>query len=205
MHSNMKIKVLLGAVAVCAVVVAGAGAAVASAGSQVPRLVGGAPVSNVGAEASYGIAADGHPFMHLIKGRIVGKYKLSKISAAPTVTPDVAVSCTEEISNVTKASGNHPFYWSTSQTCRGAFGDQYVATQMWRSSYSGPRGYGSWAYSAHSSGTFISQNWTISCNWEHGKYNYYPVMYGWATAAGQGPTIRSDNTLDNTDCGPSSP
>ena len=140
------------------------------------------------------------PFMHLISGRIVGKYKLSKITATPAVT----AVYTEYISDLSKQNGNYPFCWETSQTCSGPFGDQYMATQMWHSSYSGPRGYGGWAYDGPSPNSFISQNWSIGCNYGTGYYTYYPVMYGWATNVGQGPTIRSDNQL-NAHCGTTPP
>ena len=88
--------------------------------------------------------------MHLIKGQIIGKYKLARI----TPTPDVTAVCTEYISNV--------------------------------------------------SNSFISQNWSIGCNYGTSYYTYYPVMYGWSTGTGQGPTIRSNNQL-NAHCGTTPP
>jgi hypothetical protein len=151
-------------------------------------------------DRGYGIV-NGKPFAHVIKGQLVGKYQLSGITA----TPDQTVRCTEYISDVSKENGNHPFKWETMQTCSGPFGDQYMATQMWRSSYLEPVGYGGWAYSPHTSNGFTSENWSIGCNYGKGEYNYYPVMYGWTVGLGQGPTIRSDNTLDNDHCGPNPP
>ncbi len=76
---------------------------------------------------------------------------------------------------------------------------------MWRSSYRGEVGYGGWVYSPHSSNNLIVQHWSIGCNYGMGQYNYFPVMYGWAVGAGQGPTIRSENAIDDAHCGANPP
>ena len=78
-------------------------------------------------------------------------------------------------------------------------------TQMWRSSWLGPVGYGGWANTELSFENFVSQNWSIACNYGTGMYNYYPVMYGYASNLGDGPTIRSDNELDGDHCGANPP
>jgi hypothetical protein len=154
----------------------------------------GGTVSHVMAEATYGIAK-GHPFIHVIKGRIVGKYRLSEIKAA---VADFV--CTEYISDVSKANGDNPFNSETQQICTGYFGGQSTATQMLRSSWSGPRGYDAWRFTPQETDNFSSQNWTVACNYGTGDYNYYPIMYG-DTYFGPRPTIRSNNEIDNAHCG----
>src|SRR6202046_614983 len=131
-----KVKLLVMACGAATLLAAGAGIAVASSSSSSPQPVRSRPMSRIGAEATYGVK-DGKPFMHLVKGRIVGHYKPSSLKAVPNQT----VECTEYISNVSKALGNVPFYWVTQQTCTGPFGYQFMSTQMWRSSYRGPLGY----------------------------------------------------------------
>jgi hypothetical protein len=152
--------------------------------------------STVVASATWGVS-NGKSFVRVTKGVVVGQYRPNAVAASG--------SCTETISNVTRSGG---FYWSTSQLCSGYFGAQDMKTQMWRSSWSGPRGYGSWAYYPSSgllSQSYIQRYWTIACNNGKGYYNYYPVMQGYASSLGSGPVIRSGNQLNNQDCGPYPP
>jgi hypothetical protein len=190
------------------VVAAGASAAVASSGSSAPQSVARGPVSQVVAEATWGVQ-NGKPFMRLVKGQLVGRYNLNSIKvSANTPVPSAAAaaaSCTEYISNVSKALGDVPFYWVTQQTCTGAFGYQWMSTQMWRSSYRGPLGYGGWATTPEQTASEISRNWDIGCNYGTGSYTYYPVMYGAALNIGQGPTIRSANQINTANCGTTPP
>lgn len=79
---------------------------------------------------------------------------------------------------------------------------------MWRSSWSGPRGYSSW--STYPSGglsyaNVITTYWYLGCNNGKGYYDYYPVVEGYATNIGTGPKVRSDNQLNHQDCGTSAP
>jgi hypothetical protein len=191
-----KIKLLAAAFAGVALAATSATAAVASTSSSSPRPATVPAVSRIVAEVTYGIA-NGKPFVHVLKGQIVGTYKLSEITAIPAA----AALCTEYISDVSKANGNQPFKWETAQVCTGSFGDQYMATTMMRSSYSGPRAYGSKRFSDTTSKSTINVNWSLACHYGTGEYNYFPEMYGYATGAGQGPTIRSDNTLEDAHCG----
>lgn len=93
------------------------------------------------------------------------------------------------------------FQWETSQWCSGAFGQQYQRTQMWRSSWSGPRGYGGWGTTAFTTDYHQSAKWTVRCG-NGGTYDYYPVVEGYASAIGYSPTVRSDNQL-RRQCGTS--
>jgi hypothetical protein len=177
-------------------------------GSTAPVPVGAAAsaghISKVVASATWGVS-NGKPFVKITKGTIVGHYKPSALKVDHANVPAASGNCTEDISNVTRSGG---FYWSTSQICSGHFGAQDMKTQMWRSSYSGPRGYTSWAYYPASglySRSSISQNWTIACNNGRGYYDYYPVMQGYASSLGSGPVIRSGNQLNHQDCGPTAP
>ncbi|MGH3155469.1 MAG: hypothetical protein ACRDNF_02665, partial [Streptosporangiaceae bacterium] len=119
------------------------------------------PMSNIGAEAVWGVK-NGKRFMHLIKGRVVGKYSLKEIKLART---ERAYGCTEYISNVSKVNGNNPFTWVTQQTCNPGFGYQWMSTQMWRSSYRGPVGYSGWSSTPEQTVDFISRNWDIGCDY----------------------------------------
>lgn len=164
--------------------------------------------SDVVASATWGVQ-NGKPFFHVTKGKLVGRYTLanaqSNVVAAQAVTPDVTASCTEYISDLTIDA--EVFHWTASQTCYGEFGAQDYKTQLWRSSWSGPRGYTSWAYDPSSGLSFqsyISAEWGTPCDTSGGYYDYYPVMQGYASNIGSGPTIRSENQLDLY-CGTTAP
>jgi hypothetical protein len=171
----------------------------------------GAPVaappgssSTILASATWGVS-NGKAFFRITKGVEVGRYKPQIASTDSKVVPAASGSCTETISDVTRSGG---FYWATSQICSGYFGAQDLKTQMLRSSWSGPRGYGAWAYlpaSGLASQSYLSQNWTIACNNGTGYYDYYPVMQGYASNLGSGPVVRSNNQLNSQDCGPNPP
>jgi hypothetical protein len=75
-----------------------------------------------------------------------------------------------------------------------------MQTQMWRSSWSGPRGYSNWAYTSVAYSDYVSEDWGIGCNNGKGTYTYYPVMKGWSATIGTGPTVKSSNSL-RYDCG----
>jgi hypothetical protein len=153
------------------------------------------------ASATWGVQ-DGKPFFHVTKGKLVGSYKA--VNAQPNadgtqaVTPDVTASCTEYISDLSIDAD--VFHWYASQTCYGAFGEQEYKTQLWRSSWSGPRGYTSWGYDpgggSLSSQSTIGEEWGTPCDTSGGYYDYYPVISGYATNIGTGPTVRSENQLD---------
>jgi len=178
-------------------------ASAGTAGSSPVAAPSGEYVSTVVASATWGVS-NGQPFVRVTKGKIVGDYKPQVPSASKAILA-ASGNCTEDISDVSRHGG---FYWSTSQICSGYFGAQDMKTQMWRSSWSGPRGYGSWAYypaSGLASQRSISRNWTIACNNGKGYYDYYPVMQGYASSLGSGPVIRSGNQLNHQDCGPTPP
>jgi len=119
-------------------------------------------------------------------------------AAPPSVVPSLAASCSVYISDLGLSSH---FYWETAQFCSGAFGTQQIHTQIFRSSWSGPRGYGAWAYTPTTSSSTLDYNWTIGCHSGGGYYNYYAVMYGYASGIGSSPATRSNNTLNSRNCG----
>ncbi|MEG3626619.1 hypothetical protein [Streptomyces poriticola] len=91
------------------------------------------------------------------------------------------------------------FQWETSQICSGNYGWQYIRTQMWRSSWSGPRGYTPWHQTPKTTKSYIDYGWSADCNDGGGTYTYYPVMKGVASF-GSSPTTRADNEL-RKNCG----
>ncbi len=130
----------------------------------------------------------------------------NKPAAAP-VQAAVVTGCSEYISNLQLlgAGASAYFQWETSQTCVGAYGTQSLRTQLWRSSWSGPRGYDSWSsWTKPSGNSIIDWGWSADCSDGGGTYVYYPVMQGKATGVGQGPTLRSQNSLKEN-CGPNAP
>lgn len=118
-------------------------------------------------------------------------------NAEPETVPFQAVQaasavCSVFISDVSFFIGQG-FDWETSQTCSGAFGEQRHRTQMWRSSWSGPRGYGNWSqWTPWTVGSFVSRHWNIACG-GGGTYDYYPVVVGTSSVIGSSPAVRSDN------------
>ena len=85
----------------------------------------------------------------------------------------------------------------------GFYGLQFVSTQMWRSSWSGPRGYSAWVSSHTTSAAVLGPiYWNVYCNNGKGYYDYYPVVQGYASRLGWGPTVRTSNDF-HYDCGPS--
>jgi len=176
----------------------------AVATATVPRHVGSGNTGSVIASATWGVS-NGKSFVRVTKGIAVGEYRLEAEKTGGPSVPGQNALCTEDISDVTRHGG---FYWSTSQICSGFFGAQDMSTQMWRSSWSGPRGYGGWAWyppKRLASQSYISENWTIACNNGKGYYDYYPVMQGYASNIGSGPVIRSANQFNHQDCGPTPP
>lgn len=84
------------------------------------------------------------------------------------------------------------FDWETAQTCSGAFGEQGHRTQLWRSSWSGLRGYSSWVWTGWTVASFQSQQWNIACG-GGGTYDYFPVVQGTSSVIGSSPIVRADN------------
>lgn len=123
----------------------------------------------------------------------------SSSSSSETMTA-ASATCTVYISDVYVAY-NNDFKWETNQFCSGSFGQQYHRTQMWRSSWSGPRGYGGWGTTPLTTATSQPRTWTIRCG-SGGTYDYYPVIEGYASAIGYSPTTRSNNQLRRS-CGTS--
>ncbi|MYX18423.1 hypothetical protein GTY67_34305 [Streptomyces sp. SID8374] len=126
--------------------------------------------------------------------------------AKPKDDKAAAARCSIYISDVTfrGAGANAWFNWETSQVCSGSFGTQRIETQMWRSSWSGPRGYDIWRKSKSTANSFIDYGWSVDCNDGGGTYTYYPVMKGFATGVGSSPTTRADNEL-RKNCGTTAP
>ncbi|WP_055524201.1 hypothetical protein [Streptomyces graminilatus] len=85
-----------------------------------------------------------------------------------------------------------------------SFGSQHIETQMWRGSWSGPRGYDVWHATRPTTNSFIDYGWSVDCNDGGGTYTYYPVMKGLVTGVGSSPTTRADNEL-RKNCGTTAP
>lgn len=169
------------------------------------------PASRVAAEAVWGIS-NGKTYVKILKGTQVAQPNFSAaanrstVAGSRTAGPAVAsatTACHDYISDVTLGAG--VFHWQTEETCIGSYGWHKINTQLWRSSWSGPRGYGSWAQSRESVDEYINEYWGINCNAGHGYYDYYPVMRGYASGIGSGPTLRSNNQLNQKNCGTGPP
>ncbi|WP_158717032.1 hypothetical protein [Streptomyces rimosus] len=156
------------------------------------------------------VMVDGHP---VVAGTTIGEwgkttdgklysftYKAGEAKPAVPATPSVYIS---DVS-FHGAGASTYFQWVTSQACSGSFGSQKLQTQMWRSSWSGPRGYNNWHGTGLTSRSFIDYGWSTDCNDGGGTYTYYPVMQGYASGIGWGPKTRSDNEL-RKGCGTRSP
>ncbi|MFH0520963.1 hypothetical protein ACHBTE_27765 [Streptomyces sp. M41] len=153
------------------------------------------------------VMVEGH---RVVEGTTIGEWGKTKDGelfsytykageAKPTTAPAAlaAARCSVYISDVKFLGGgaNAWFQWETSQACSGSFGSQKLQTQMWRSSWSGPRGYHDWRGTRSTTNQFIDYGWSSDCNDGGGTYTYYPVMKGYASGIGWGPTTRSDNEL----------
>lgn len=138
----------------------------------------------------WGKTKDGKPYHFTYRA---GQPKPRKIAAA--------AHCSIYISDVKfhGAGAGAWFQWETSQICSGNYGWQYIRTQMWRSSWSGPRGYTPWHQSPKTTKSTVDYGWSADCNDGGGTYTYYPVMKGVASF-GSSPTTRSDNDL-RKNCG----
>ncbi|MFJ4013876.1 hypothetical protein [Streptomyces sp. NPDC090026] len=163
------------------------------------------------------VTIDGHD---VVKGTTVGEwgkrtdgttFSYTYVAGEPEPTEAVpaaaaAARCSVYISDVSfrGAGAGAYFQWETSQACSGSYGSQKLQTQMWRSSWSGPRGYDSWKSTPSTTGNFIDYGWSVDCNDGGGTYTYYPVMKGYASGIGWGPTTRSDNELRKS-CGTNAP
>ncbi|MGW2570868.1 hypothetical protein [Streptomyces sp. NPDC001537] len=128
-------------------------------------------------------------------------YRAGDARPAEPPVAQVSASCSIYISDVQfhGAGSSAYFQWETSQVCSGAFGWQYIRTQMWRSSWSGPRGYTPWHQTPTKTSSYIDYGWSADCDDGGGTYTYYPVMVGVASF-GSSPTTRSDNDL-RKNCG----
>lgn len=163
------------------------------------------------------VTIDGH---EVVKGTTVGEWGKTKdgttfsytyiageakpAEAAPSAA--AAAICSVYISDVAfyGAGASAYFQWETSQACSGSYGSQKLQTQMWRSSWSGPRGYDSWHGTSSTTSSFIDYGWSVDCNDGAGTYDYYPVMQGYASGIGWGPKTRADNQL-RKNCGTNAP
>ncbi|MCX4781510.1 hypothetical protein [Streptomyces sp. NBC_01264] len=163
------------------------------------------------------VTVDGHK---VVKGTIIGEwgktadgqafsYTYTAGDAKPAEAASSAAAaaiCSVYISDVGfyGAGSSAYFQWETSHACSGSYGSQKLQTQMWRSSWSGPRGYNSWTGTSTTTSNFIDYGWSVDCNDGGGTYDYYPVMQGYASGIGWGPKTRSDNQL-RKNCGTSAP
>lgn len=174
----------------------------AGAAAPVPSSVDPGGISTVVASADWGVT-NGQSWYTVTSGVLVAPPPNSVAVAASNATPAVSTFCHEEISNVTLSGAGPAFRWTTEQICTGNFAPQSLKTQLWRSSWSGPRGYSSWAYSSLTWSTQLGPiYWSVGCHVHGGYYDYYPVMQG-TSAFGSGPVVRSGNTLTQQPCGAS--
>lgn len=154
-------------------------------------------VSTVVASADWGTAG-GKAWYRVNKGALIA----APTNASEVRTAPASTFCHEEISNVTLGGAGPAFRWSTEQICTGNFAPQSLKTQLWRSSWSGPRGYSAWSYTSLTWSTQLGPiYWSIICHVHAGYYDYYPVMQG-TSSFGSGPVVRSANTLTQQPCGP---
>lgn len=204
MRTARPLSVMAVGLATAAVLVFGTSASVAA-----PTASG-----NSNPPAGY-VLVDGH---RVVTGTTIGEwgktkdgelysftYKAGEAKPATPAGP-AAASCSVYISDVSfhGAGAGAWFQWETSQACSGSFGSQKLQTQMWRSSWSGPRGYNNWHGTGLTSNNFIDYGWSTDCNDGGGTYTYYPVMQGYASGIGWGPKTRSDNDL-RKGCGTRAP
>ncbi|MFI1800569.1 hypothetical protein ACH427_24880 [Streptomyces sp. NPDC020379] len=175
-----------------------------------------APAASDNSTSSAGhVMVDGH---RVVTGTTIGEwgkttkgerysftYKAGETKPSGPAAP-AAASCSLYISDVSfhGAGASSYFQWETSQTCSGSFGAQKLQTQMWRSSWSGPRGYNNWHGTGLTSNQFIDFGWSTDCHDGGGTYTYYPVMQGYASGIGWGPKTRSNNDL-REGCGTRAP
>jgi hypothetical protein len=193
-------------------VVAGATAAALGLGSSASA----APSVETPSPPTNHVTVDGHS---VVKGTTIGEWGKTKDGkpfsytyragdAKPESAPpgEAAARCSVYISDVSfhGAGASAYFQWETSQVCSGSFGSQKLETQMWRSSWSGPRGYDVWHGTRSTTSSFIDYGWSVDCNDGGGTYTYYPVMKGYASGIGWGPTTRADNEL-RKGCGTNAP
>ena len=193
--------------------VALAAAAVLGLGTSVP--VAASAASDDSGPATRHLTVYGH---RVVAGTTIGEwgrkengelysftYKAGEAKPAALAAP-AAARCSVYISDVSfhGAGAGAWFQWETSQACSGSFGSQKLQTQMWRSSWSGPRGYNDWHGTGLTSNSFIDYGWSTDCDDGGGTYTYYPVMQDYASGIGWGPKTRSDNELRKR-CGTRSP
>jgi hypothetical protein len=202
-------RVYFAAITVVVVMVVTVGQAQASTGqSRTPAAVRRSSAGTVLAAADWGVDTGGKPRVRVESGTLVERpansTTISTVATARGV--DLAAPswhCHEEIDGFNLGGAGPSFRWWTEQICTGAFKSQDLKTQLWRSSWSGPRGYGSWVYSDVTFGTQLGPlYWSIKCHVHAGYYDYYPVMRGYNTAGGWGPTVRSSRSVRHQPCGP---
>ena len=123
-------------------------------------------------------------------------------SAAPTDAPSADPNAAPAGTKV-QLLGITDFVWFYEQTCIGNFVVQDVSTQLWRSSWSGPRGYSGWVTypDQPTTNSYFSTYFYVRCNHERGFYDYYPVADGWSEGAGRAPRVNPGYQL-REDCGP---
>ena len=159
------------------------------------------------ASADWGVGADGQPWFVVNKGQLIdapaGAKQLPAKPPTDTARVAAAAGCHEEITEF-ELDGITEFSWFTEQICTGTFGVQDLSTQIRRSSWRGLLNYTNWSTYPEepSPNPYISSYWTVGCNWEHGFYDYVGIIKGWAEGVGSGPTVRTENTIEQADCGP---
>ena len=142
---------------------------------------------------TWGITADGQKFS-----------STQRVAAPPAASPAPAAAlspsgaqagtCSLYISN-TWLNRTATFENETSQTGSGFYGAAYQLYQVWRSSWSGPRGYSAWGNSATTTAPYQDIYWNTRCHWGGGTYDYYGVIQGYASQLGWGPQVMAENTL----------
>ncbi|WP_439033251.1 hypothetical protein [Gordonia terrae] len=155
--------------------------------------------------SQWGTEPNGQRWFVIDKGTLSAAPANSRQLQAPPAGPgtrQVVTSCRNELTEF-ELLGITDFVWFYEQTCIGNFVVQDVSTQLWRSSWSGPRGYSGWVTypDQPTTNSYFSSYFYVRCNHERGFYDYYPVADGWSEGAGRAPRVNPGYQL-REDCGP---
>ena len=184
------------------------------------------------AAVTWGVAASGQKWYSNSNSKVISTVPkdVKKVSAAEAKKLTAAVGATKSISTLNAVKPNlltpntptgvcslylgyinggaAGFRWKTDQICSGYYGAIETKTQIWRSSWSGPRGYSPWIlYPSVSAGLYygpeLTVNWSVGCSLGGGYYDYNGVAQGYASQLGWSVVVQSTNKLSQLNCGTS--
>jgi hypothetical protein len=145
-------RMLLAALTIVAVMVTAGSAQASTSQARTPATARNSSAGGVLAAADWGVDASGKPWFRVGSGTLVERpSNLATFAAVATAARSARAApawhCHEEIDGFYVGGAGPSFRWWTEQVCTGPFKRQDLKTQLWRSSWSGPRGYGPWEYS----------------------------------------------------------